>query len=69
MTKRKSQQGTFFELNEEEKQPQIEVINIELWKPFMNVMTEIVPYALQVHDKFHLEKNFQKSLIKLIKVK
>lgn len=28
-----------------------------MWKPYINVMNELSPYAIQVHDKFHL---FQK---------
>jgi transposase len=62
--KEKSVKALFFELNEEEKQPQIEVVNIDMWKPFMNVMTEIAPYALQVHDKFHLVKKLSEAIDK-----
>lgn len=52
----------FFELNEQEYQPQIEVVNIDMWKPFMNVMRELSPYALQVHDKFHLVKKLSEAI-------
>jgi transposase len=55
--KEKSVKALFFELNEQEKQPQIERVNIDMWKPYMNVMNELSPNAMQVHDKFHL---FQK---------
>jgi transposase len=55
--KEKSVKALFFELNEQEKQPQIERVNIDMWKPYMNVMNELSPTAMQVHDKFHL---FQK---------
>lgn len=55
--KEKSVKALFFELNEQEKQPQIERVNIDMWKPYMNVMNELSPHAMQVHDKFHL---FQK---------
>jgi transposase len=55
--KEKSVKALFFELNEQEKQPQIERVNIDMWKPYINVMNELSPYAMQVYDKFHL---FQK---------
>ena len=62
--KEKSVKVLFFELNEEEKQPQIELVNIDMWKPYMNVMKEISPYALQVHDKFHLVKKLSEAIDK-----
>jgi transposase len=62
--KEKSVKVLFFELNEQEQQPQIELINIDMWKPFMNAMQEISPYALQVHDKFHLVKKLSDAIDK-----
>jgi len=60
--KEKSVKVLFFELNEEEKQPQIEIVNIDMWKAYMSAMREISPYALQVHDKFHLIKKLSESI-------
>ena len=54
----------FFELNEQAHQPQIEVVNIDMWKPYMNVMRELSPYALQVHDKFYLVKKLSEAIDK-----
>lgn len=62
--KEKSVKALFFELNEQEKQPQIEIINIDMWKPYMNAMQEIAPYAMQVHDKFHLVKKLSEAIDK-----
>ena len=62
--KEKSVKALFFELNEQEKQPQIEIVNIDMWKPFMNVMTELSPYAMLVHDKFHLVKKLSEAIDK-----
>jgi transposase len=62
--KEKSVKVLFFELNEEELQPQIELVNIDMWKPYMNAMKEISPYALQVHDKFHLVKKLSEAIDK-----
>jgi transposase len=60
----KSVKALFFELNEQAHQPQIEVVNIDMWKPYMNVMRELSPYALQVHDKFHLVKKLSEAIDK-----
>lgn len=62
--KEKSVKALFFELNEQENQPQIELVNIDMWKPFMNVMKELSPYAMQVHDKFHLVKKLSEAIDK-----
>lgn len=62
--KEKSVKALFFEINEQEKQPQIERVNIDMWKPYMNVMQEIAPKALQVHDKFHLFKKLSEAIDK-----
>ena len=62
--KEKSVKSLFFELNEQENQPQIELVNIDMWKPFMNVMKELSPYAMQVHDKFHLVKKLSEAIDK-----
>lgn len=62
--KEKSVKALFFELNEQEHQPQVEVVNIDMWKPYMNAMRELSPYALQVHDKFHLVKKLSEAIDK-----
>ncbi|MEC5167266.1 transposase [Flavobacterium sp. PL11] len=67
--KEKSVKTLFFELNEEEKPLQIELVNFNMWKPFMNVMTEIAPPALLVHGKFHLVKKLSEAIDKTRKSK
>lgn len=60
--KEKDVEALFFELNEQDDQPQIEVVNIDMWKAYMNVMRKLSPYALQVHDKFHLVKKLSEAI-------
>jgi len=62
--KEKSVKVLFFELNEQEQQPQIEIVNIDMWQAYMNAMEQISPYALQVHDKFHLVKKLSDCIDK-----
>ena len=62
--KEKSVKSLFFELNEQETQPQIEIVNIDMWKAYINVMRDISPHALQVHDKFHLIKKLSECIDK-----
>lgn len=62
--KGKSVQALFFELNEEEKQSQLERVNIDMWKPYMDIMKEIAPQAVQVHDKFHLSQKLSDAIDK-----
>lgn len=65
--KERSVKALFFEVNEEEKQPQIERVNNDIWKPYINVMKELSPNALQVHDKFHLVKKLSEAIDKTIR--
>ena len=62
--KKKSIKLLFFELNEEEYQPRIKCVNIDMWKPYMNTMRELSPKAKQVHDKFHLIKKLSEAIDK-----
>ncbi len=62
--KGKSIKLLFFELNEEEYQPQIKRVNIDMWKPYMNTMRELSPKAKQVHNKFLLIKKLSEAIDK-----
>jgi transposase len=62
--KETSVKALFTELNGQEQQPQIERVNIDMWKPYRNVMKQVSPDALQVHDKFHLVKKLSEGIDK-----
>jgi len=62
--KETSVKGLFLSITGEEKLPQIERVNIDMWKPYMNAMFEIAPQALVVHDKFHLFKKLSEAIDK-----
>ncbi len=62
--KEKSVKVLFACVNNQETQPQIKRVNIDMWKPYMNVMNEISPQAIQVHDKFHLVSKLSKAIDK-----
>ncbi|MGC4128199.1 MAG: ISL3 family transposase [Bergeyella sp.] len=62
--KEKNVKALFFSLNSEEKQPSIKRVNMDMWKPYMNVINEIAPQAQIVHDKFHLFKKLSEAIDK-----
>ena len=48
----------------QEKQPQIERVNIDMWQPYINVIEDIAPQATIVHDKFHTVKKLSDAIDK-----
>ena len=40
----------------------IEIVAMDMWQPFMNAVTEIIPQADIVHDKFHTAKYLNKGV-------
>ena len=48
----------------EEEQPQLERVNIDMWKPYINVIEEVAPQATIVHDKFHIVKKLSEAIDK-----
>lgn len=38
----------------QESQPQLNIVNMDMWKPYMNVIKEVAPQATIVHDNFHV---------------
>jgi len=38
--------------------------NIDMWKPYLNVVRQIAPQALIVHDKFHLFQQLSQAIDK-----
>ena len=42
----------------------MERVNIDMWKPYINVIEEIAPQATIVHDKFHIVKKLSEAIDK-----
>jgi transposase len=54
----------FYCITSQEEQPQLERVNIDMWKPYINVIEEIAPQAMIVHDKFHIVKKLSEAIDK-----
>lgn len=54
----------FVNVSGETKQPQLNRVNMDMWKPFMNTIKSIAPQAIIVHDKFHLFKMLSDAIDK-----
>ena len=48
----------------QEEQPQLQRVNMDMWKPYINVIEEIAPQAMIVHDKFHIVKKLSEAIDK-----
>jgi transposase len=53
-----------FTTTSQETQHQLKRVNIDMWKPYINVIEEIAPQAQIVHDKFHLVKKLSEAIDK-----
>ncbi len=62
--KEKNVKALFFSLNSQERQASIKRVNMDMWKPYMNAVSEIAPNAIIVHDKFHLFKKLSEAIDK-----
>jgi transposase len=54
----------FYCVNSQEEQPGLQRVNIDMWKPYINVIEEIAPQATIVHDKFHIVKKLSEAIDK-----
>ena len=54
----------FYCINSQEEQPQLQRVNIDMWKPYINVIEEIAPQEMIVHDKFHIIKKLSDAIDK-----
>jgi len=54
----------FYCLTSQEEQPQLQRVNIDMWKPYINAIEEIAPQAMIVHDKFHIVKKLSEAIDK-----
>jgi transposase len=60
--KEKNVKALFFSLNSQERQPKLKRVSIDMWKPYINAITDIAPQAQIVHDKFHLFKKLSDAI-------
>lgn len=58
----KSLKTLFYVVTGEEEQPQLDIVNIDMWRPYMNVIKQIAPQATIVHDKFHVFKKLTEAI-------
>lgn len=54
----------FITVSGETEQPQLNRVNMDMWKPFMKTIESIAPQATIVHDKFHLFKMLSEAIDK-----
>jgi len=60
----KDVKALFYCINSQENQPQLQRVNMDMWRPYINVIEEIAPQAMIVHDKFHIVKKLSESIDK-----
>jgi len=60
----KDVKGLFYCVTSQEEQPQLERVNIDMWRPYINVIEDIAPHAIIVHDKFHIVKKLSEAIDK-----
>jgi transposase len=60
--KEKNVKTLFYCINGKERQDTIKRVNIDMWKPYMNVISEVAPQAQMIHDKFHLFKKLSQAI-------
>lgn len=46
----------------QEKQPQLNIVNIDMWQPYMNAVKEIALQAVIVHDKYPILEKLSKAI-------
>ena len=62
--KEKSLKAQIYTITGKEVLPNLKLVNMDMWKPYMNVVKEIAPQAKIVHDKFHLIKMLTEAIDK-----
>lgn len=60
--KEKNLKALFSLVSGQDTQPQLEIVNIDMWQPYMNVIKEIAPQSTIVHDKFHVLDKLSKAI-------
>jgi len=60
----KDVKSLFYCATSQEDLPDIQRVNMDMWKPYINVIEEIAPQAMIVHDKFHIVKKLSEAIDK-----
>ena len=60
----KDVKALLYGITSQETQPQLERVNMDMWKPYINVIEEVAPQATIVHDKFHIVKKLSEAIDK-----
>jgi transposase len=60
----KDVKALLYGITSEEKQPQLQRVNMDMWRPYINVIEEVAPQAMIVHDKFHIVKKLSEAIDK-----
>jgi len=60
----KDVKALLYGITSEETQPGLERVNMDMWKPYINVIKEVAPQATIVHDKFHIVKKLSEAIDK-----
>lgn len=62
--KEKSLKTLFYTVSGEENQPQLKIVNIDMWQPYINVIKQIAPQSTIVHDRFHIVQKLTDAIDK-----
>jgi transposase len=58
----KSLKALLYNVSGREQHPQLKIVNMDMWQPYMNAIEEIAPQATIVHDKFHVVKKLSEAI-------
>jgi transposase len=62
--KEKNLKALLYTVSGQQAQPRLKRVNIDMWQPYINAITQVAPQALLVHDKFHLIKKLSEAIDK-----
>jgi transposase len=60
----KDVKSLLYNITSQEEQPGLKRVNIDMWRPYINVFEEVAPQAMIVHDKFHIVKKLSEAIDK-----
>ena len=60
----KDVKALLYGVTSQETQPELQRVNMDMWKPYINVIEEVAPQAMIVHDKFHIVRKLSGAIDK-----
>ena len=60
----KDVKALLYGITSQETQPELQRVNMDMWKPYINVIEEVAPQAMIVHDKFHIVRKLSGAIDK-----